>query len=74
MKLIPEWREAHKSDTVRLAALLAVLSLLQAEVLPLLQAELSLRTYAWVAAIFGMAIGLLRYRLQPEIKKPEFSE
>eukprot|EP00952_Eustigmatos_sp_NYUAD-ZCMA_P000505 1929-Eustigmatos_ZCMA.PRE.1 len=74
MKLIPEWRQAHKLDTVRLAALLFILSLLQAEVLPLLQAEMSPRTYAWVGALFGMAIGLLRYRLQPEVKKPEFSE
>lgn len=74
MKLIPEWREAHKLDTVRLATLLAILSLLQAEVLPLLQSEFSPRTYAWVSVAISVAIGLLRLRPQPEIKKPEFSE
>lgn len=74
MKLIPEWRQAHKLDTVQLAALLTLLSVLQAEVLPLLQFAIPPQYWPWVTAGFGVAIALLRMRVQPEIKKPEFSE
>lgn len=74
MKLIPEWREAHHLDTVQLGSLLALLSVLQAEVLPLLQFAIPPQYWPWVTAAFGVAIVLLRLRLQPDIKKPEFTE
>ena len=54
--LIPEWRLAHKMLSVRLAALLAVLSVVQAQVLPIWQFVVPAQYWPWVSAGFATAI------------------
>lgn len=68
-KLIPEWRQALRMDTVRAATLLASLSFLQAEVLPLLEAAVPPQIWPYVTAAFAVAIGLLRLRSQPAVQQ-----
>ncbi len=65
--LIPEWRSAWRMDTMRVSLLLAVLSLVQAELLPLLQADLPSRAWAYVTFGLALAVMLLRLRLQPAL-------
>lgn len=64
-RLIPEWRRAWRLATMWAAALLGLLSLLQAEVLPHLQALVSPEVWPWVTLGFSVAIALLRVLAQP---------
>ena len=49
------------------AALLALFSLIQAEVLPLFQFAVPERYWPWVTASFGVAIVVLRIIAQPGV-------
>lgn len=69
-KAIPQWRHAWRLDTMRAAALLALLSLLQTDALPLLQALVPPRVWPWVTLSFAVAIALLRIRAQPQALEP----
>lgn len=69
-KLIPEWREAWRFTSVQAAAVLTLLSMLQAEVLPLIQFAVPPHLWPYVTASFGVAIVMLRLQLQPDIKQP----
>lgn len=64
-KPIPEWRRAWRLTSVQAAALLAALSVLQAEVLPLIEFAVPQCWWPWVTAGFGIAIVLLRVIAQP---------
>lgn len=64
-QVIPEWRRSWRLDTMRAAALLAALSLLQTDALPLLQALVPDSVWPWVTLGFAVAIALLRVRAQP---------
>lgn len=64
-QLIPEWRRALRFNSVRAAALLLVLSMLQAEVLPHLQAFIPPEWWPLVTAGFALAIVVLRVLAQP---------
>lgn len=67
MNLIPNWRRAWRLTSVQAAALLAVLSALQADVLPMLHGVVPVSIWPWVTAGFGAAIVLLRVLAQPAV-------
>lgn len=69
-RLIPEWRRAWRLSTIWAAGLLAFLSLLQAEVLPNLQALVPPQLWPWVTLGFAAAIALLRVVAQPAALQP----
>lgn len=64
MTLIPDWRRAWRFLSVQAAVLLALLSVLQAEVLPLFEFAVPPERWPWVTAGFGTAIVLLRLLAQ----------
>jgi predicted benzoate:H+ symporter BenE len=67
MRLIHNWRQAPRMNSVQMATLLALLSGLQAEALPHLQMALPHRWWLWISAGLALLIVLLRLRAQPEI-------
>lgn len=69
-KLIPEWREALKLDTVRVAAALTFLSVLQTEVLPLIEFAVPPALWPYITGVVGIAIAALRMRPQPALRNP----
>lgn len=73
MKLIDNWRQAWRLNSIQAAALLALLSMLQAEVLPHLQAAVPDRWWPYVSAGVALAIVLLRLRAQPDLHVGEDS-
>ena len=70
MTFIPDWRKAHKFLSLQAAVLLAVLSVLQAQVLPLIQFAVPPQYWPYVSAAFGIAIVLLRLLNQPALDEP----
>ncbi len=60
IEIIPEWRTSWKFSSVRVAALLALLSALQTDALPLLQPLVEPETWNWIVAGLGLLIILLR--------------
>lgn len=68
--LIPEWRRAWRLSTVWAAALLGALSMVQAEVLPQLQALVPPQRWPWVTLGFALAIVVLRIVAQPKALDP----
>lgn len=67
MKLIPDARLAWRFDTVQAAALLALLSAVQLELLPLVQPLVPLQWWPYVSGAVALAIILLRVRQQPAL-------
>lgn len=63
-KLIPEWRQCLRFDSVRVALLLALLSAVQAEVLPIVAPVFPPQVWPWVTGGLALAIALLRLRQQ----------
>lgn len=60
IEIIPEWRTSWKFSSVRVAALLALLSALQTDALPLLQPLVEPKTWNWIVAGIGLLIIVLR--------------
>lgn len=60
IEIIPEWRTSWKFSSVRAAALLAVLSAVQSEALPLLQPLMSPKAWNWTVAGIALLIIVLR--------------
>lgn len=60
IEIIPEWRTSWKFSSVRVAALLALLSALQTDALPLLQPLMSPQAWNWTVAVLGLLIIVLR--------------
>lgn len=69
-KLIPEWRQALRLDTVQAGAALAFLSVLQAEVLPLVEFAVPPALWPYITGAVGVAIIALRMRPQPALRQP----
>jgi len=69
-KLIPEWRQAFQLDTVRAAAALTFLSVLQTEVLPLIEFAVPAALWPYITGTVGVAIIFLRMRPQPAVRPP----
>lgn len=70
MKLIPNWRRCWRLTSVQAAALLSFFSVLQAEVLPLIDFAVPARYLPWVSAAVGVAIVVLRIIQQPDALTP----
>lgn len=59
-KLIPDWRLAWRFASVQAAVLLALLSGLQAEVLPLISPLFAVDVWPWVSGSLALAVVVLR--------------
>ncbi len=66
-RLIPNWRQAWRFMSVQATALLALLSMLQADVLPFLQPVIDPRHWPWVSGGLALLIGVLRLIAQPGV-------
>ncbi len=71
-RLIPNWRLSWRFTSVQAAALLAVLSAVQAELLPTFEAAVPAQYWPYVTAAFGVAIALLRILAQPSLEQPNY--
>ncbi len=71
--LIPEWRHCLRFDSVRAALLLALLSAVQADVLPLVAPVFPPHVWPWVSGGVALAIAVLRLRKQqlPDVNSKE---
>ena len=69
MKLIPDARLAWRFDTVQAAALLALLSAVQLELLPLVQPLVPLQWWPYVSGAVALAIIVLRVRHQAALSE-----
>lgn len=67
MRLIPDARLAWRFTSVQAAALLAFLSAIQAEVLPLVQPLFPPHVWPWVSGLLALAIVVLRLLPQPSL-------
>lgn len=68
--LIEGWRNAWRLTSVVAAFALTIVSLLQAQVLPLFQFAVPAAWWPWVSAGFGLAIVVLRVLAQPGVLPP----
>ncbi len=74
MRLIDNWRQFWRFASVQAAALLGVLSLIQANVLPFVQPLVSPEVWPWVVLGFSCAITIVRViaqQLPPPPQAPE---
>jgi hypothetical protein len=60
LRLIPEWRDCWRMSSWVAAMLLMFLSMVQADVLPLLQPLVPPEKWPWVSGGLAFAIGVLR--------------
>jgi hypothetical protein len=60
LRLIPEWRQAWRFNSVQLAALLTLLSLVQTQLLPQIEPVVPPKYWPYVTTAIGVAIGLVR--------------
>lgn len=67
MRLIPDWRIAWRFLSVQAAVLLALLSGLQAEVLPLVAPLFPDRYWPWISGGLALAIVVLRLIAQDDL-------
>lgn len=58
--LIPNWRQAHRMWSVRIAAVLSLLSVAQAEILPLVGFAIPPKYFPWVTAVLGVSVIVFR--------------
>lgn len=71
LQLIQGWRrKLWRLTSVQAATLLALLSVLQAEVLPQLETAVPAKWWPWVTAGFAVAIVVLRLIAQPSLDTP----
>jgi hypothetical protein len=69
-RLIADWRRAWRFSSVQAAVLLAFLSAVQADVLPLLQPLFSDRAWPLVSGGLGLLIVVVRLLAQPSLHPP----
>lgn len=65
-RLVPNWRQVHRSTTVVLSILLVALSAAHDQ-LALFQAFISPEHFATVSLVIGVAIAVFRYIEQPAL-------
>lgn len=70
-KLIPEWRLSWRFSSVQAAAVLAALSLLQADLLPYLQPLIPAKYWPLVTLALAVAIWIFRILAQPSLHEPQ---
>lgn len=66
--LIPEWRQAWRFLSVQVSVLLALLSAVQAEVLPIIQPLVPPEKWPYVSAGLALVIIVLRVCAQPALQ------
>jgi len=66
-QLISNWRDSWRMSSVQAAALLALLNVINAEILPLLHFTIPPSWMNWLNALLGIAIIVLRLVLQPPL-------
>lgn len=71
---ISNWRQALRMNSVQAAALLAFLSMLQANVLPQVQSLVPPNLWPWVTGTLALAIVLLRLRDQPGLRADDAAD
>jgi len=67
MKLVSNWRQAWRLDTVQAAAALAFLSAVQADLLPLVRSLVPPDWWPVVTGVVALLIIVLRLRDQPDV-------
>lgn len=67
MKLVTNWQQAWRLNSVQAAAALAFLSALQANVLPQIQSLVPVAWWPWVTGTVALLIIILRLRDQPDV-------
>jgi hypothetical protein len=70
VKLVNDWRQAWRFFSIWAAGALAVVSVLQAQVLPLIEFAVPPEAWPWVTACFGVLIVVLRLIAQDAPKEP----
>jgi hypothetical protein len=60
MKLVDDWRQAWRFNSVRVAAILGMLSLLQSDVLPYVQPLVPAKFWPYVTLGLAVLIGVFR--------------
>ena len=65
--LISNWKDSWKMSCVQAAAVLAVLNVINAEILPLFHFTIPATWMNWLNALLGVAIIVLRLILQPPL-------
>jgi len=73
-RLIEDWRRSWRFSSVQAAAALAALSMVQAEVLPQVQAIVPPKYWPYVTAAFAVAIVLCRILAQPALHESPAAE
>jgi hypothetical protein len=73
MTLIPDWRLAWRFLSVQASLLLAVLSGIQADVLPLVGPLFPADKWPWVSGGIALAIVVLRVAAQPGLEPQRFA-
>lgn len=68
--LIPEWRHCLRFNSVQASLLLAFLSAVQADVVPLIQPVVPATVWPYVSSGLALLIILLRLRAQPALQAP----
>lgn len=68
LQLIPEWRRAWRMGSVIASALLAFLSAVQAELLPIVQPLVSPERWPVVSGALALLIIVLRVIMQPAVR------
>lgn len=58
--LIPNWRQARRMLSVQIATALSLLSVAQAEILPLVGFAIPPKYFPWVTAVLGVSIVVFR--------------
>lgn len=67
LQLISNWKDSWKMSSVQATALLALLNVVNAEILPLLHFTIPPSWMNWINALLGIAIIVLRLILQPPL-------
>lgn len=70
-RLIPEWRLAWRFTSVQAALVLAFLSMVQAEVLPIVQPIVPAKHWPLVSGGLALAIVVLRLLAQKGLRPPQ---
>lgn len=70
-KLIPEWKISWRFTSVQAAAVLVVLSMIQADALPYVQPMVPAKYWPFVSGGLGIAIVIFRILAQVGLRAPQ---
>ena len=70
-QLIKQWKTSWKLTSVQAAAMLAILNIVNLEILPLFNFAIPAQTMSWINALLGVSIIVLRLIVQPSMNIKE---